>query len=238
MFVLISTANVFPQFYCDTAKGYVGDYINVPIHYINNGDSISQFKIIGSFYLSNPTVFFPNQFITAIGTITKNSSITRMSDSIYNFELGISNITLLFKDTLTFYLSGELLAGYDTVCFLKFFDVKFDINPVNNFYDTVYSNTKGSSLRYVRLPHLQEGIPNPVWAGSSAIWNYNIDKPSDVIFIVYNILGEAVLERKFFSLAGFQQFALSFDNTFPAGYYLLKFSSNSGDDFQPFIILK
>ena len=178
-------------------------------------------------------------FIRFQGNITQDTKITQINDSLYQFELGIGNLAIAFPvDTVTFYLSGELLAGYDTVSYLNFFDVKIDDKAENNFYDTVYSFTKVPELRYIRLARLYEGIPNPVWQGSSITWNYNIDKPSDVIFKVYTISGAVVFEKKIYSLAGFQQFTLMFDNTYSAGFYFISISTNSGDDFKSFVFLK
>lgn len=232
--------SAFSQFYGDRAAGYVGEIIDSPVHFICDTTlNISKFKITGSLFVSNPTVFYPEQFKTTVGKITDDTKIVRVNDSIYNFVVGIGGFATKYPvDTITFYLSGELLAGYDTVCNLKFFNMELDTLRQNNFVDTVYSFTKGPVMRYIRLARLDEGYPNPVWPGTSVTWNYNIDKPSDVVFTIYSVLGEEVLERKIFSNAGLQQFVLSFDNTFAAGYYILKFSSNSGDDIKPFIILK
>ena len=237
LFIILSGKSL-SQFYGDTAKGYAGDYINVPVHYIYYGENFTQFNISGSILISNPTMFFPNQLLSIDGMIT-NSKLTRINDSLYNFELRIGKLTsLTLKDTLTFNLTGELLAGNDTVCYLKFFDLKVNDSLSNIFYDTVYSNTRGPSIRYVRLAHLEAGYPNPVWVSGEITWNYNIDKPSDVKFEVFNIFGFRLIEKKFYSESGFQQFTLWFDNSYAAGLYLLKFSTNSGEDSQLFIILK
>lgn len=203
-------------------------------------DFSSEVRLQGRLTLSNPTVFYPQQWIVEKSTVPVDSTLTRLNDSTYTFLLRLRCASPQGCDTLI-RLRGEVLAASDSVCEVRLTDLRLTdaagsrIIPPTSAVLTVQSF--GTPLPIIRVPRLEQNAPNPVARGNSTTWAYRIDEPSDITFSIYTSLGQEVvrIERKN-QARGAHLETWTPETPLSGGIYFVRFSSNTGEIWQRCVI--
>jgi hypothetical protein len=212
--------SVFAQ--SDTARGIVGE--KVELRLVIDKPDTEIVKISGQFLLSNPTVFYPEEFLKADSVVLK-----RENDSVYLFSFSA-------RDTI--FLKGEALAGSDSLCEISFRNVTIDGIAVGDFKGTIITESIGAPLPYIRFATLEEGFPNPVYRGQEVTWAYRLDKPSNVQFAFYTILGKEILLKDLGEQPlGIRTFSLRPDIDFAAGVYWVRLKTDFGESLQQMMVI-
>ncbi len=218
-FFLLKTA-AFAQ--SGTAHGIVGEKVELRLIIDKPDTEIA--KISGQLLLSNPTVFYPEEFLKAESVVLK-----RENDSVYSFSFSA-------RDTI--FLKGEALAGSDSVCEISFKNVTIDGISVSDFKGIIITESIGAPLPYIRFASLEEGFPNPAARGETITWAYRLDKASNVTFGFYTLLGKEILLKDLGEqTATIHTFSLTPDVDFAAGVYWVRLITNSGESLQQMMVI-
>jgi hypothetical protein len=228
------------QIVVDTARGLVGEEVRLALRATSAIDSIDRFTLRGSFHLGNATVFYPERFVAGPRTSVESFSLVKHTDSTYDFEVAItpSGGRIAAGDTLCL-LAGEALAGYDSVCVVSFAALRANDGPESEATGVVVTRSIGTPLPYVRYATLEPGYPNPVARYETVTWAFRIDKGSNVRFEIYNLVGERIAMHDRGALAPgiyTESFEVGFDVA--TGIYLIGMSTNSGNAYQYFHVVK
>jgi hypothetical protein len=240
--ILISTAIVCggalpatAQLVVGDARGLVGQEVRVPLRYIGPRDSLDSISVSGSLHLSNATVFFPERFTDTTGTTLANWRLQRLSDSTYNFSFTVAIVPPTNGspgDTIA-YLAGEALAGFDSVCIVTLSDLSINGDSAIDASGRIVTTSIGTPLPYVRFATLERNYPNPIRSGEKTTWAYRIDKPSQVIFRFYNLIGEERITADLGDQpAGIHTFSLTPTIETATGMYIVRMETSTGDAFQ------
>ncbi|MES2764909.1 MAG: T9SS type A sorting domain-containing protein [Bacteroidota bacterium] len=206
----------------DTAHGIVGEKVELRLIVDKPDEEIV--KISGQFLLSNPTVFYPEEFLKADSVVLK-----RENDSVYSFSFSA-------RDTI--FLKGEALAGSDSVCEISFKNVTIDGIAVSDFKGIIITESIGAPLPYIRPATLIEGFPNPASRGQEITWAYRLDKTSNVTFGFYTLLGKEILLKDLGEqTATIHTFSIIPDVNFAAGVYWVRLFTNSGEALQQMMVI-
>lgn len=225
----------------ESTRGVIGGKINVPLRLpkLDSTHVNVPLTLEGRFILSNSSVFFPLEWQFPQGAQNLASRLTRVNDSTYTFVVQSRRTANLPNDTLA-YLRGELLAGSDTVTAISMRELRFTdargSRTIPTTTGTIFNDFVDVVGPFVRFAQLQMNAPNPVLRGSPTSWAYTIDVPSDVVFTIYNLAGEEVerIERK--QIRGSHVETWNPRPNIAAGAYFVRFTSNSGDVLQRFVI--
>ena len=244
LFVLTiaTTIAAVAQPYRDEARGLVGKEMIVPVRMIDpeNGH-VGPTTLRGSFLLTNPTVFYPERFVALEGDTILASTLTRLTDSTYDFSVTVGTPRGVVQpgDTLLM-LAGEALASSDSIGFIYF---HLDLSSPYGAEVTLRTTSIGNRLHYIRPPSLTPAFPNPSKLGTRVRFGYLVDKPSEVTFRIYAITGEQIVEID----AGFIDQAnvsrgqtLDFEITFDisSGIYLVRMITNTGDAYTKMTVIR
>jgi hypothetical protein len=230
-----SVTGLHAQILVDSARGIVGAEARLPIRYAGTPvDSIGTIAVEGEFLLSNATVFFPERFDGAGRDSLIAWKLTRLTDSTYSFSF-----TARFDsaggpagDTLC-YLAGEALAGFDSVCVVRFSKLRVDGDSAADARGTLLTVSVGTPLPYVRFATLERNYPNPIRSGSRTTWAYRIDKPSTVKFHFYNIVGaETFVQDLGEQSGGVHLFSFTPTIETATGMYIVRMETSTGDAYQ------
>ena len=91
------------------------------------------------------------------------------------------------------------------------------------------SSSVGPPLPYIRFATLEQNYPNPVPSGTSTTFAYRIDRRSEVVFHIYNLLGQELVTAELGEQElGPHIFVFVPYPTMPTGAYLVRLVTNSG----------
>lgn len=235
------------SFTSDTARAYIGgDLARLPIT-VSTDDSASyrSFEISGYFKLSNPTVFYPENFaiVDTLGQVDNidlhNVNLLRLNDSIYEFKIFLSFHGQAQDYSTYLYLDGTALAGSDSICLVYFDSLVVNNKPNDAAIGTVITESIGTPLPYVRFAVLEPNYPNPVNIGQTTSWAYKIDKNSDVKFYIYDNAGQRKQIGYYPNQSkGVHVFKYTPEFYMCAGGYLIVMETNSGVQTDHFMIIK
>jgi hypothetical protein len=234
--LLILASNLLnSQIRIDSAFGKIGQSTEMGIT-ISPELLEQNINIEGKFTLSNPTVFFPDS-VTTLAT-GLNCSLTRLNE--FDYEFAVSGaLSGDLSDSLSIFIVGELLAGYDSICVLNFEYIKVGSTTLSDLSGIVVSESIGTPLPYVRRSVLSMNYPNPILAGESTEWTYKIDLPSQVRFIIYDLTGKVYKDIDLGIVpAGSHRFVFQTNPTFAAGAYLIHFISTVATNKRMFMVIK
>jgi hypothetical protein len=232
------TLQLHSQIYSDTARGEVGDEIIININIPDSITAIGINSISGKFFITNPTVFYPDSLTSGNNININNKELVRQNDSIWNFNIELQKPLDSISEVIV-KLFGEALAGTDSICILKFTGVKLNDTLIHDFDAVIYTHTSGTPLPYIRFAKLDQNFPNPVQGGSSTKWHYIIDKPSIVEFYIVDYRGkETFLTNLGEQAKGIHEYIFTPEMGFSSGLYWMKLRTNTGESLVPFIIAK
>ena len=228
--VLAASTSARAQAPVDTARGLVGEEVRLAMRSsvaIAPADSIA---LRGSLLLGNATVFFPERFVGTGSTTVERSTLTRTTDSTYDFDVVLRALeTIDAGDTLCL-LAGEALTGYDSVCVVRFSGVRANDGPASEASGVIVTRSVGTPLPYIRYATLEPGYPNPVRRYQTVSWAFRIDKASPVRFGIYNLAGMRIADIDLGERPPgiyVERFTIGFDVA--TGVYLVGLNTNSGD---------
>ena len=239
LLALVLPASAYAQLAIDPGFGLVGQEARIVIR-LNGfaGGSTSTFT--GQLKLGNATVFFPERFLAPRGDSVVGFSLRAITDSLYDFSFTLRNADSPrpSADTLAL-LTGEALAGSDSVCTLELRDVLLNGSPVGSAASRITTVSIGPPLPYIRFATLEQNYPNQIRRGQATTWGYRIDKPSDVRFIIYTLLGQE-LDIIQLGLKGIGPHVFTYTPgpTTPSGVYWARLVTNTGIAEKPFHIVR
>lgn len=155
----------------------------------------------GRVFLSNPTVFFPREWLGGNRTTLLERSLTRLNDSMYTFVVRFRCTSPQACDSLL-RLRGEILAPSDSICTIRLYNMRLTDSrgsrAIASTSAVLRVESIGTPLPIIRVPSLTQNAPNPVMRGGSTSWGYRIDEASDVTFSIFTATGQEIarLERK------------------------------------------
>ncbi len=240
--ILLCTMAAMAQPYRDEARGLVGKEMMAPVRMIDtqNGHAGSA-TLQGSFLLTNPTLFYPERFVALDGDTILASTLTRLTDSTYDFmvTVGTTRERVLPGDTLAM-LAGETLASSDSTGYLYF---HLDLLEPYGAEVTLRTTSIGNRLNYIRPPSLTPAFPNPSKLGTRVRFGYLVDKPSEVTFKIYAITGEEIvtidagrIDQSNVSRGQNLDFDITFDIS--SGIYLVRMITNTGDAYTKMTVIR
>lgn len=231
VFLFVVGENLFAQVALDTARGDIGERVRVP--FILSAP-VGHLVLRGHLQLSNPTVFYPEGFLVAGAHTALTSRILRLTDSTFTFELEMSGSPA----GVVCYLSGEALAGSDSVCMVQLSAMEANGEAWPDTAGLIIVNSIGTPLPYARFARLEQNYPNPAICGLPTTWAYRIDKQSSVRLVLYDIGGRTLED---FDLGERDKGIHIFSFTPPVGtatgVYWARLITNSGEFIQPFIVV-
>lgn len=218
------------QIRSDTARGLVGNEVRLALKTGIRMDSSDSIILRGSLHLSNPTVFYPERFVAGDRVEVSSYELKRANDSVYSFTVVIAprDGHVDADDTLCL-LAGEALAGYDSVCTIRFTGLRANDGPENSATGVIITHSVGTPAPYVRHATLEQGYPNPARRYQTVTWAFRIDKASPVSFAVYDPTGQRISNDDLGMLdpgVHTKTFEVSYDVS--TGAYLVSLTTNSG----------
>lgn len=234
-FLFVMGNYALSQIYTDTARGEVGDEIFININIPDSISDLGKNNLSGKILISNPTVFYPDSISNAIDYYLKKDTVINNFDTVWYFNIEFNNIIDSTSETVI-KLFGEAIAGTDSICILKFTEVKLNDISINDFDATIITHTSGTPLPYIRFAKL---YPNPVEGSNSIKWHYIIDKPSIVEFYILDYRAkETFLINLGLQSTGIHEFIFTPEMGFSSGLYWMKLKTNTGESVAPFMIVK
>ena len=225
----------------DSATGLVGKEVQLPLTYRGTVplDAGRELTVQGEFKLSNPTVFFPQAFRTFGKTELLESELSSSTDSTWSFVLTIRTVAEIQPGDSLWLLAGEALAGSDSVTSLFFHDMVLGEEVLPDVTGVILTRSIGARIPYVRFATLDPGRPNPTAPGITVQWGFRIDKASDVIFKIYDMLGQEIEVQELGELdQGVYVNTFTPDFTFPSGMFFVRLITNSGEAWQIMHVLR
>lgn len=232
MLLLLATAAVArAQLGTDTTRAIVGQEARVAMRYDGSVAALpGEVTVSGWLLLGNPTVFLPQRLLASGGDTLVKTKLTRKTDSIYTFEITLRLAPGRRAGDTLFELAGEALAGSDSLCALRFWSVTIGDHLADNVTGLIISSSVGTPFPYVRFATLEQNYPNPVPAGSGTTWAYRIDKPSRVIFRIYDMsLREMIYADLGDQPLGIHTFTLADLSPLANGAYVVRMTTSSGE---------
>lgn len=218
LLLLISISALNANVSIDSVKSNIGEHVKLSI-IISDYTFKNLNEIAFNFELSNPTVFYPDSITCDI----PDRLLIFHNLGNGKYEVAINNIKGAFiSGSLVITIHGEMLAGYDSICYVTFPFFRINDNEYKDLNTVVYSKSLGTPLPYIRRSALSINSPNPVIAGNSTEWGFRTDAPIEVTFWIYELSGR-LLEKIDYGLAepGMHKFVYSTAATFAAGTYLI-----------------
>ncbi|OGU41411.1 MAG: hypothetical protein A2X61_13165 [Ignavibacteria bacterium GWB2_35_12] len=236
-FVLAITHYSQSQIKADTSRGEVGDEILINIIIPDSITATGINSLNGKILITNPTVFYPDSISNASDYFLIKDDVFNNNDNVWNFEIEFEK-GLDSSGEINIHLYGEALAGTDSICILKFRNVKLNDIDINDFDAVVITHTSGTPLPYIRFAKLVNYYSNNEESFPS-IWHYLIDKPSIVEFYLIDVRGkETFLVNLGEQSEGIHEYIFTLEMGFSSGLYLMKLKTNTGESVVPFIISK
>lgn len=237
--LLVVVGAACAQFPADTVRGLVGKEVVLP--FLNRGEAIAAGETLtmrSDFQLSNPTVFFPQAFRGG-ATAVIEGELKRFTDSTYSFHLTVQAERAILPGDTLFVLAGEALTGSDSTTDIRFGNSFLNDFPLAGFTSTVVTASIGPPFPYVRFAVLDPGRPNPTKPGLTVTWGFRIDKPSEVTFKIYDLIGKEVAVQELGMLDhGVYVNTFTPDFFFPSGMFIVRLITNSGEASQVMHVLR
>jgi hypothetical protein len=231
VFLFLVTGKLSAQLVLDTARGMVGERVQVPFALSAPVESL---VLRGELKLSNPTVFYPETFLAVKPGMSLLSRITRLTDSTYTFELTLHSAPA----GVICYLGGEALAGSDSICSVQLSALEANGERWPDTTGIIIVTSIGTPLPYSRFARLEPNYPNPAHRGLATTWAYRIDKQSVVRLVLYDTVGRTLED---FDLGerskGIHVFAFTPPVSMATGLYWARLITNSGEFAQPFVVV-
>jgi hypothetical protein len=236
IFNILQFLPAFSQASSDTARGKPGDMLSLKIALDSRPVNGNDINLEGYFELDNPTLFYPDKFTGSSCAEIKTQELKRLSDSIYSFSVTFASLS----DSLPyFYLSGEALAGHDSLCRIEFFDTMINNDSISGFSGLIINKSDYLPEDYVRFATMKAGYPNPVYMSMPVSWEYTTDKTSDLTFSVFDARGNEIVVNKIKGQApGTHVFMLGPEHNLTDGMYFLRIATYSGYIQQKFCVIK
>lgn len=224
------TTNTFAMTIPDTVFAKVGDKCQIEINFDElRGDC----RFRGTIYLANPSMFYPEEFVIINGNFA-SYSFARMNDSIYSFD-----ISFIIKDDPKIYLSGEALAGNDTISGIKFINLWINDDPANNSTTFLSTHFSSSNILYFTRDRILNVLPNPLINDEPLRINFEIGTTRNVKFLFYNQAGILIyktVENRF--SAGKNSVELNFNTELSSGAIYIIMQTDGFNDKKRFIYIK
>ena len=237
--ILTLSTELFSQFSGLDSSGFVGDFISVQIQYNGNFETEKVYKFESDLFISNPTIFYPVEFLAGDNTKINDYELNRINDSTYKVSINIQFLENFTPGNIIFKLRGELLAGNDSVTTLNFTNIKLNDSLNESFGITVKSTTEAGFIQYVRFARITKYYPNPLTIGEKLHVDYYIDKKSKIVIRLYDLIGNYVLTSDEGIIdIGIHSFEFTPDKSFSAGLYWIYLETNSGNSHKPVVIIK
>jgi hypothetical protein len=237
VFFLCNTFYASSQFYIEDKEMLLSNYDCL---WVSSKDStIKELKEItckGLLKISDPYLFYPERFEVSESYQLIDQSLTRMSDSVYSFNLELVFIKEDPFSDIVFYLCGYALAGSDSICSISFEDVELNGININNFSGKIIIQTQNNSIPYIRMPKLK-ALTNPILA-DEVIFQAILWQDTDLIFEVFDITGRIrQLLRINGKNNGESKITLSFDEL-SSGVYNILMHTNHGTAIERILLIK
>lgn len=227
----------------DTVRGLVGQEMRLPLR-LARVDSLGggRLRIEGDIRLDNPTVFLPERFVALPGDSIVESNITLVDTRFHmvrRFSLTLQTGGEARGGDTVVLLAGEALAGNDSCSLVTLDGVTIDGRSAAPRSVLVRTRSVGTPFPYIRFATLEPGVPNPSRRGDRVSFGFRIDKDSDVEFRIYALNGEQLYHRDLGYLEfGSYSFTFDVDFSVSSGPYLVRMSTNTGEDYQLFHVMK
>jgi hypothetical protein len=225
----------------DTARGNTADTLTLALR--SAQPLVERVTLTGTLMLSNPTVFYPERLDAPSGITLAQALLQRQNDSMFTFScvLQPSPTRVSSRDTLLL-IRGEALAASDSICVVRLVNLRANGVPVAPAEGIIINQPFGASRTqprfFVRFARLSASVPNPIARGQELTWVYQIDRPSDVTIVLYDVTGRelkrlaqgsqplGVRSVRFAPLVG----------EFSPGLHWARLITNTGEAVQPFFI--
>lgn len=222
--------------YADTVRSIVGDRVCLSYKIENLDEIISdKVEIKGRITLSNASLFLPMELRVPNYDVIRYN-INKLIDSIYLFRIEFNNSANPLR-SIDLHVCGECLAGSDTLSAVVIDQIIVNGQELLPLGILLIVDLK-SPYPYIRFARLENNYPNPVLKNQETIWNFKIDKPSDVKFKIYTAEGQFLMERSLGAMdRGSHYIAFIPDSRIASGMYLFFLETTSGKAFKRFIII-
>ncbi|MFH1051737.1 MAG: hypothetical protein V1779_12520 [bacterium] len=237
--ILALTAELHSQFSGSDTSGFVGSKIPVQIQYHGVLENDKDYSFESDLLISNPTVFYPLDILSAENTIINHYTFQRKTDSTYHLSINLTIENDFIQEETFCSLKGELLAGNDSITKLYFSNVILGDSAQSDFSVNVKSTSASGFMNYVRFARITGYYPNPLRIGETLHLDYYIDKKSKIKFYIYDLRTKAKLIEDLGIVGiGLHSFEFILDGSFSAGLYYLMLETNSGFVYKPLVIIK
>jgi len=225
----------------DTARGNTADTLTLALR--SAQPLRERITLTGTMLLSNPTVFYPERLDAPDGIALSQALLQRQNDSMFAFSCVLQPLQTLAssRDTVLL-IRGEALAASDSICVVRLVNLRANGVPIASTEGIIINQPFGASRTqprfFVRFARLSPSTPNPIARGQELTWVYQIDRPSDVTIVLYDVTGRelkrlwqgaqplGVRSVRFAPLVG----------EFSPGLHWARLITNTGEAVQPFVI--
>lgn len=221
--------------FTDTVRAETGKNVCLPYKLIatvdENADTIF---VLGKITLSNSSLLLWNYNpLISDGNLMYFNSI---NDSVSTFGIAFAS-SHDTEFTREIQLCGECLAGSDTVCYAVMSDISINDSRIDDL-GCVLLVDLNSPQPYIRFTWLGDNYPNPVQNDGATVWEYQIDKPSEVSYKIYNFNGRLIFE----GILGMKERGAHYirfnpENRLSCGMYIFRIITETGDVTKRFIII-
>ncbi len=189
-------------------------------------------RLTARLVLSNPTVFFPQQF--SVNGIKQASAIQRESEQIFRISIDLDS-----TDSSRCMLGGITLAGNDSLCRLNFDSLRIATTSLDSVSTLlVVQDTSGIWHSYLRFASVSESMPCPAYDGTALRWTIRLDEASDVDCMVYDSKGRMIRAYTTYAPIGTSEFVFQPDALVYPGSYELYLRCSTGEARRRFVIVR
>lgn len=231
LFLLWIACSANAQLIVGAGQGNVGERVRIPVSLMRSADSlVVQARVV----LGNPTVLYPEGIVATGNGRLLSARVQRLSDSVHTVEFVLVGATT----GVVCYLVGEALAGSASTCRLTLRNIEVNGEQWETTEAVVTVQSVGTPLPYVRFARLEQNYPNPAQRGQSTTWAYNIDKGSVVQLVLYTLTGKEIEHFQLgYQELGIRRFSYIVPHEMATGVYFARLITNSGNSFQPFVVV-
>ncbi len=214
----------------DTSVGAVGLGLDIHGYFLQTKASSLRFQ--AELFLSNPTVFFPQEVY--LNGSFRDAALRRRNDSMYTLEFDSAP-----SDTNFISIRGTCLAGNDSLCYLRLHSAQLDTQKLNDAQSLILIRSDSSAWRkYLRFAWMSEAFPLPSYDGQAIRWLIRLDAASEVSCTIYDNLGRALALHRFSAGIGVNEFVFSPDRRYYPGTYFVHMHSSTGDQLRRFVVIR
>lgn len=179
--------------------------------------------------IDNPSLILPENIIV------RNDTIQLIKENKYFYYS--DDIKLKKNDSLLFTVTGEILAGNDTVANA---DVSFIVNDMFEINDNVkFKILNYAPMPYIRFPKVIRLYPNPATEGDILNVIFQLDEDSEVVMSLYSLTGKLLFTKEYGMMRkGEIMLQLSTDTIEDAGLYIILIKTNNLSSQEKLIFIK